>query len=62
MKAIPGVELVEMDRNRKNAFCCGGGGGNFFTDLLSGGKESPSRIRIREADATGAKVLPVLPV
>lgn len=59
LKGIPGVELVEMDRNRKNAFCCGGGGGNFFTDLLGGGKESPSRIRIREAYATGADVLAV---
>ncbi|MBE9570298.1 MAG: (Fe-S)-binding protein [Proteobacteria bacterium] len=59
LKAIPGVELVEMDRNRKTAFCCGGGGGNFFTDLVGGGKESPSRTRIREAYATGAKVLAV---
>jgi len=27
LKAIPGVELIEMPRNRKNSWCCGSGGG-----------------------------------
>ncbi|MFX0114080.1 MAG: (Fe-S)-binding protein, partial [Candidatus Hodarchaeota archaeon] len=27
LKAIPGIQLVEMKRNRKFAMCCGGGGG-----------------------------------
>lgn len=58
LESIPGLKLVEMDRNRKNSFCCGGGGGNFYTDLLSG-VQSPSRVRIREARSTGAEILGV---
>ncbi len=59
LSSIPGVELVEMDQNRENAFCCGGGGGNFFTDILGGGEDSPNRIRVRQALDTGASVLAV---
>ena len=59
LKAIPGIELAEMDRSRENAFCCGGGGGNFFTDILGGGEDSPSRIRVREALETGAGIIAV---
>jgi len=59
LKCIPGLELVEMNRNKKNAFCCGGGGGNFFTDILGAGEESPGRIRIRDALDTGAEILAV---
>jgi Fe-S oxidoreductase len=59
LKAIPGLKLIEMERNRQNAFCCGGGSGNFFTDFFGGGKDSPSRIRVREAAKTGADTLAV---
>lgn len=59
LKSIPGIELIEMERTRENSFCCGGGSGNFVTDLLGGSEENPSRIRVREAHETGAKILVV---
>lgn len=59
LRSVPGVTLVEMDRNRKNALCCGGGGGNFFTDMLSGGDDTSARVRVREAVAAGAEILAV---
>ncbi|MBW2049409.1 MAG: (Fe-S)-binding protein [Deltaproteobacteria bacterium] len=59
LKAVPGLGLTEMERNRENAFCCGGGGGNFFTDILGGGEDSPARIRVRDALDTGAETVAV---
>ncbi|MFO7773649.1 MAG: (Fe-S)-binding protein [Dehalococcoidia bacterium] len=59
LRAIPGVEMVEMERNRQNSFCCGGGSGNFYTDFFGGRENSPSRIRVREADESGADILAV---
>jgi Fe-S oxidoreductase len=59
LKTIPGVELVEMERNHQSSFCCGGGSGNFYTDSFGGGENSPSRIRVREAAKTGASILAV---
>ncbi|MEM3907608.1 MAG: (Fe-S)-binding protein [Nitrososphaerota archaeon] len=55
LKSIPGVELVEMERNRAVAWCCGAGGGvkSAFPDFaLWTGEE-----RIKEALMTGAEVL-----
>ncbi|MBT4263184.1 MAG: (Fe-S)-binding protein [Deltaproteobacteria bacterium] len=59
LKSLNGVELTEMERNKKSALCCGGGGGNFYTDFLGGSEDSPARIRVREAHDTGANVLAV---
>lgn len=59
LKVIPAVELVEMEKNRESALCCGGGGGNFSMDLLGGSEHSPSRRRVREARMTQADVLAV---
>ena len=59
LQSIPGIELVEMERNRGDSFCCGGGSGNFIMDLLAGSQDSPSRIRVKEAYETGADTLVV---
>lgn len=59
LNAIPGIEQIEMEKNRAGALCCGGGGGNFYTDFLGGSESSPARIRVREASATGASILAV---
>jgi len=59
LQGIDGMDLIEMDRNRADAFCCGGGSGNFVTDYLAGGKDSPARARLREARQTGASKLAV---
>jgi Fe-S oxidoreductase len=59
LRSIPGLELLEMKRNRADAFCCGGGSGNFVMDLLAGSDESPARVRVREAYDTGADTLAV---
>ena len=34
--SIPKVKLVEMDRNRKFAFCCGAGGGRMWMERVRG--------------------------
>ncbi len=59
LQAVPGLKLIEMEKNRKDALCCGGGGGNFFTDIIGSGTNSPAAVRVREAASTGAEVLAV---
>jgi Fe-S oxidoreductase len=55
LKNIPGVELVEMERNRVNSWCCGAGGGALeaFPDFAY----RTAMERISEARATGAHAL-----
>jgi len=61
LQAIPGIEFVEMDRNRETALCCGGGGGGMWLDsyITEHGGHRLSDERIREAAATGANILTV---
>jgi Fe-S oxidoreductase len=61
IEAIPGVQLVEMDRCRQNGYCCGGGGGGMWLDSFTGDHttERLSERRVREAAQTGADVLAV---
>jgi Fe-S oxidoreductase len=48
LKAL-GVRLVEMDRNRDHAYCCGAGGGRIWMEDVAGIKERPAESRVREA-------------
>lgn len=57
LRAIPGVELVEMSHTRENSLCCGGGGGGMWLDGFQWEKAHArlSEWRVREAvDASGA--------
>ena len=54
-KKIPGIKLVEMRRNRENAWCCGAGGG-----VKIGYPEwslEVSKERLEEAKESGASVI-----
>jgi len=58
LQAIPGVELVEMDRNRERSLCCEGGGGRMWVE----GTNLEERLafqRVEEAADTGAEILAV---
>ncbi|MBI4785872.1 MAG: (Fe-S)-binding protein [Chloroflexi bacterium] len=61
LTAIPGVELVEMEHNRKTSLCCGGGGGGMWleTFLWEKAHTRTSEWRVREAIETGANILAV---
>ena len=55
MDMIPGLELIEMPRNREYSRCCGAGGG-----LKSGYPDIQNRMaqrRVKEAEETGAEEL-----
>ncbi len=55
IRAIPGVELVELERNRENCRCCGGGGNLEMIDAELSGRITERKIR--EIQATGAQVV-----
>ena len=55
LNKIPGIELVEMPRNRHNAWCCGSGGGvrSAFKELSA----FSANERIEEAKGTSAEAI-----
>lgn len=55
LKAIPGIELREMERIKDMAWCCGAGGGAFFSypDFIRWAAEE----RVKEAEDTGASAI-----
>ncbi|SHE83612.1 Fe-S oxidoreductase [Ferrithrix thermotolerans DSM 19514] len=61
LKAIPGLDLVEMGRCKENSYCCGGGGGGMWLDGFNSNhvSERLSERRVREAAGTGAEILAV---
>ena len=55
LKTLPGLEMVEMERNKAEARCCGAGGGvkTAFPELA----QKISGLRLDDAEKTGADVL-----
>ena len=55
LESIQGLTVVEMERNRENARCCGAGGGvkTAFPDLAN----EISKLRVADAERTGCDTL-----
>jgi len=55
LRAIPGLQLIEMERNQRWAWCCGGGGGAPEADPEMAQWNAADRMR--EARASGAELM-----
>ncbi len=55
LTGMPGVTLVEMERNREGSFCCGGGGGHLW--LERGAGRQINEIRLEQAMNTKADII-----
>ena len=57
LKAVPGLKLAEMERNRDRSFCCGAGGARMWMEEDIG--ERINNLRADQALATGADKIAV---
>jgi Fe-S oxidoreductase/nitrate reductase gamma subunit len=57
LKAVPGLKLVEMERNWAKGFCCGAGGARMWMEEDIG--ERINNMRTDQAIATGAETIAV---
>lgn len=55
LRAVPGLELVELPRSREDALCCGGGGGGAFRETAP--EERHALLRVDEAREAKVEVL-----
>lgn len=55
LKAVPGLELLELPESRAESLCCGGGGGRIWMETPKG--ERFCDLRVDQALETGAEVL-----
>jgi len=55
LRGIPGIKLVEMERNREEAMCCGAGGGLMWMEEHVGNRINVARTE--QALATNASVI-----
>ncbi len=51
-----GIELIEMDRNKNDSFCCGAGGAQMWKEEEKG-EEAIRQNRFKEAEQTGAELV-----
>jgi len=54
-RSVPGVDLMELDRTRENAFCCGGGGGRMWLHENIG--QNINNIRAQEIRERGIQLV-----
>ncbi|QKS72798.1 (Fe-S)-binding protein [Paenalkalicoccus suaedae] len=55
LKSVPGVTLVEMERNRENGMCCGAGGGMMWMEEDTGTRVNVARTE--QALATSSSMI-----